>query len=140
MDCRIAAKGCRLVWVDDLVSTVREIAESHASRGGSTDPAKLRDRARAREAILRHAVQAGVLLESKEFAEFSRSSFLVARQCALAGLAGEAEHLVRRLNETVPRMLMRMYLMAGYWLGFSRATFIAESTHRLFHSRLKDSA
>lgn len=134
-DCRIAGLGTRLAWVDEWVSEQRSIADNRASAGGSTDPAKLRDRARARELILRSALRAGIAPETPEFQAFVRYSFLVARQCAAAGLAAEAEHLVGCLNEALPRTLMRVYLLAGRYFGFRRTTRVAESAHRLLRGR-----
>ena len=128
-DCRIAALGVRLAWVDEWVSVQRDVADNRASACGSSDPEKLRDRARARELILQSALRADVSPSSPEFQQFIRYSFLVARQCAAAGLNDEAEHLVRCLHEAAPRALMHLYLLAGRWLGFRRATRIAEAAH-----------
>lgn len=130
-DCRIAALGVQLAWVDEWVSEQRVTAENRASEGGSTDPVKLRDRARARHLILKSAVRAGVPPETPEFRTLIRYSFLVARQCAAVGLTAEAEKLVRHLNEVAPSGLMNLYLLSGKWIGFQRATRIAEQAHKL---------
>ena len=134
-DARVAALGTRLAWVDEWVSEQRDIAPDRASSGGATDPRKLRDRARARELILESARKAGISADVPEFKEFVRYSFLVARQCALAGLGDQAEHLVRQLNDATPRALMRSYLIAGRFLGFARVTRLAESAYRLLRGR-----
>lgn len=134
-DCRIAAQGVQLAWVDEWVSEQRGIAPDRASAGGSTDPAKLRDRARARELILESALRAGISPATPEFQTFIRYSFLLARQCAAAGLAAEGERLVRRLNDVSPHALMRLYLLAGCSIGFGPATRIAERAHRLLNGR-----
>lgn len=130
-DCRIAAQGVQLARVDEWVSEQRGVALDRASTGGSSDPAKLRSRAMARHLILDSALCAGVPLEAPEFQLFIRYSFLVARQCAAAGLSQEAEGLVVRLNEVTPRKLMDLYLFAGKCLGFRNATQIAEWAHKL---------
>lgn len=131
LDCRIAALGVRLAWVDEWVSEQRAVADNRASHGGSSEPAKLRDRARARELILQSALGADMSPAAPEFQQFIRYSFLVARQCAVAGLHGEAEHLVRCLHEAAPRALMRLYLLMGRWLGLGPATRITEALHAL---------
>lgn len=130
-DCRIAALDVRLAWVDEWVSEQRDIATGRASDRGSSDPAKLRDRAKARELILQSALRADVPPSAPEFQQFIRYSFLVARQCVSAGLHKEGEHLVRILHEAAPRKLMHIYLLAGRVLGFGRATRLAEGAHRM---------
>ena len=139
-DCRLAAKGVELARVREVVSEQREIASVRASEGGATDPAKLRDRARARHYILRHAQRAGVSPRQHEFQEFVSYSFLLARQCAAAGLTEVAKDLVEQLQAAAPRKLMRTYLLAGTALGFERATAISEWAYRLLRGHARGSA
>lgn len=130
-DCRVAAQGVKLAWVDEWVSEQRSCADNRASAFGSSDPTKLKDRARARHLILESALRANVAPSEPDFQSFIRYSFLLARQCAIAGLSQEAEGLVQHLNEVAPRRLMSLYLRAGKWIGFPRTTRIAESVYRL---------
>jgi glycosyltransferase involved in cell wall biosynthesis len=92
-DCRIARKGVRLCYVDTFVSEERAITGVRLSAGGTSDPAKLRDRATAHEMILQHALAAGITYSTVEMQHFARELFLLARQCGAAGLAREARTL-----------------------------------------------
>lgn len=132
-ECRIAARNVRLAWIDDWVSEQRNLASNRVSFGGSSNPRKLADRAKARHSILESACEARVPSDAPEFQKFVRYSFLVARQCAAIGLVSEAKALVEHLNEIAPRIAMSFYLMAGKCLGFKRATRIAESVHSIVH-------
>lgn len=91
-DARIARSGARALFVPDAYSYYR-LRELDAMSGGST-PEGLRSRAVAREMILGHARAAGVAADSEEMHSFSRSLFLLARQCASAGLIAEARDLL----------------------------------------------
>lgn len=92
-DCRIARKGGRLYFVDDFVSHERDHEGDRLSRGGSSDPQKLKDRALARCLVYQHGKAYGVSEESPELILFSRSTFLLARQCGAAGLTEQARTL-----------------------------------------------
>jgi glycosyltransferase involved in cell wall biosynthesis len=92
-DCRIASKGARLHYCDAFVSDTRITSGYQLSRGGSSDPEKLRDRARAHKLILEHGFAAGISDGSSEMQHFARELFLLARQCGAAGLADEARML-----------------------------------------------
>jgi glycosyltransferase involved in cell wall biosynthesis len=92
-DCRIASRGGRLAFVDETVGYHRHFAPRRTSRGGGTDPRKLRDRARARLAILGHARRAGVDPSCPEMRAFERGLFLLCRQCAAAGQAEASRRL-----------------------------------------------
>ncbi len=92
-DCRIAAEGHPLAYVPHFVSETRMYAANRLSRDGSSDPAKLRDRAAAHALILGHAERAGIGPLQEEMRHFVRELFLLSRQCGAAGLAREARHL-----------------------------------------------
>lgn len=92
-DCRIARNGVRLHRCDVFVSDERITPGDHVSTGGSSDPEKLRSRARAHELILEHALAARISSETYEMQHFARELFLLARQCGAAGLAEEARAL-----------------------------------------------
>ena len=86
-DCRIARNGGRLHYCETFVSEERITPGHHLSTGGSTDPEKLRSRARAHKLILEHALAAGISHDNDEMQHFARELFLLARQCGAAGLS-----------------------------------------------------
>jgi hypothetical protein len=92
-DCRVAALGVRLCFVPEFVSEEHEHGGARLSRGGSTLPAKLADRARAQALILEHATRAGIGASAPEMQHFARELFLLARQCGAAGLGSESRRL-----------------------------------------------
>ena len=59
-DCRIAAQGIRLFYVDEFVSDQRDHSGDRLSRDGSTNKIKLKHRALAHSLILEHARNAGI--------------------------------------------------------------------------------
>ena len=98
-DCRIAARGGILASVDQFVS----VARSHSgqiSTGGTTDPVKLRDRCTARAAIYVHAKRYEKLkgrisqIESSDWQHFSKYCFLLARECAAAGMPQQTKDMI----------------------------------------------
>lgn len=92
-DCRFAAKGVNLHYVAETLSEERGHAAHRLSAGSGREPDKLASRAAAREMILRHAVAAGVAGSSPEMRHFSRSLFLLSRQCGAAGLVDASKRL-----------------------------------------------
>jgi glycosyltransferase involved in cell wall biosynthesis len=92
-DCRVAVLGRPLAYVSEFVSEQRGHAADRLSRHGSSDPAKLRDRAAAHALILGHAERAGIGPRQEEMRHFVRELFLLSRQCGAAGLDLEARHL-----------------------------------------------
>lgn len=100
-DCRIAAMGVRLAYVPRFVSEQRDHEGPRLSRGGSTDPAKLSDRATAHGLILDHARRAGIPPDDPDMRHFARELFLLARQCGAAGLQRESAYLVDLARDAV---------------------------------------
>src|SRR5262245_21040250 len=92
-DCRIARNGGRLHYCDVFVSDERVTLGHHLSTAGSSDPEKLRSRARAHKLILEHAYVARISDGTPEMQHFARELFLLARQCGAVGLADEARML-----------------------------------------------
>ena len=92
-DCRIASKGGRLHYCDAFVSDTRITSGYQLSTAGSSDPEKLRDRARAHKLIFEHALAAGISGETSDMQHFARELFLLARQCGAVGLSKEARAL-----------------------------------------------
>src|SRR5262249_11453528 len=71
-DCRIARSGGHLHYCDVFVSDERVTLGHHVSMGGSSDPEKLRSRARAHELILEHALAARISHDTSEMQHFAR--------------------------------------------------------------------
>ena len=92
-DCRVAALDVKLAYVPRLVSIQRDHGGTRLSRAVSSDPEKLKNRARAHSLILEHARRAGIGPRSPEMEHFARELFLLARQCGAAGLAEESREL-----------------------------------------------
>jgi len=93
-DCRVAALGGRLVWCNQFVCEVRDHGGDRLCRGTLFDKERMGTRARSHELIWQHAVTAGLPSTAPyEVAKFSRSLFLLARQCGAAGLPNESRRL-----------------------------------------------
>lgn len=93
-DCRIASLGGVLAYLPEPVSETRDTAPHRLSRGRYLDPERMRQRAKAQTRIYSHAVYAGLDWKIPEMRTFSRSLFLLARQCGLVGLSPEARSLL----------------------------------------------
>jgi hypothetical protein len=81
--------------VPRFVSAQRDHDGTRLSRAASSDPGKLKNRARAHGLILEHARRAGIGPRTPEMMHFARELFLLARQCGAAGLAEESRELAR---------------------------------------------
>jgi glycosyltransferase involved in cell wall biosynthesis len=126
-DGRAGATGAPLAWVPIEVSVRRiHMGDDHLSDRGHLDPCKLADRARARESLLRSALAAGVDRRGPEMARFSRSAFLLSRQCGAAGAEGASRQLfqlARRVGARGPRRRLEfiLYGLLAAGLGWGRA-------------------
>jgi hypothetical protein len=92
-DCRVARNAGYLHYCDAFVSDTRAIPGQRLSAAGSSDPGKLKSRARAHKLILEHALAARISQDTFEMQHFARELFLLARQCGAAGLGEEARTL-----------------------------------------------
>ena len=92
-DCRIASLGGKLVWCPVPVSEHRDHGGDRLSRGTTLDPRRQKQRASAHGMIFQHALTYGLTSENPEMQVFSRSLFLLARQCGAAGLPTESQQL-----------------------------------------------
>jgi hypothetical protein len=122
-DCRLAAQGAILHYVDSLVSEERDHQGVRLSREGSVNQDKLKDRATAHQLIFQHAQQAGITPEVPEMRHFARELFLLSRQCGAAGLADESKHLFElartaSLPEIGSGLQFRAYRVASLLLGW----------------------
>lgn len=124
-DCRIASQGVKLCFCDTFVSDQRVVPGERLSRDGNIDPAKLCDRAKARQMIYRHAVRFGIDDRAPEMQHFARDVFLLSRQAGALGLESEARELFELSRKAsgerrAKGMDFRLYgLLAGN-LGWSR--------------------
>lgn len=133
-ECRIASLGGRLAFVDQFVSLHR-VHDFHLSDSGSQDPEKLAHRAMARAKIFQHGKKYMTLLDrpadikQADWVQFSKYAFLLARQCAKAGLNSEARALVTISIESVGKKTPQHWLflkLVGLF-GWQRAAKIIET-------------
>jgi hypothetical protein len=123
-DCRIASLGAQLAWVPHPVSEHRDHGGTRLSRGAAIDPARLRQRAQAHTLIYAHARAFGITNGSAHMKRFSRSLFLLSRQCGAAGLATESRQLfeLSRLAtepERAKSMQFRIYAAGARTIGWT---------------------
>jgi len=135
-DCRIAATGVRLVYVEAFVSEEHEHGGARLSKGGSIAVDKLRDRAMAHSLILEHARRAGIDETSEEMRHFARELFLLARQCGAAGLGTQSRDLFILAREAsgaarAKGIDFRSYAVVAAVLGWSLTGRLACASDRL---------
>jgi glycosyltransferase involved in cell wall biosynthesis len=127
-DARIASRGVRLCYINEVVAEVRSHHEPVLS--GRVTPDTLRDRARAHEAILQHARRANIPDDAPEMRHFARELFLLARQCGAAGLASESRRLFALSRDASgndrDRMQFRLYALLARTVGWKNAARLAE--------------
>jgi hypothetical protein len=134
-DCRIAARGVALHYVQDWVAEVRVHGAGLSGGPAALSAANLRDRARAHALILRHATTAGLGDEAPEMRHFARELFLLARQCGAAGLPAESRMLYGLARDASgrdrDRLPLRAYGMVAGVIGWSAAGKLAGIRDRL---------
>jgi glycosyltransferase involved in cell wall biosynthesis len=137
LDARMAAIGVRLHHCPQWVCEVRRHETGHLS--GRFDPDILRDRARAHEAILRHAQRAGIQPDAPEMCHFARELFLLARQCGAAGLADQSRQLFDLAREASGdvrsrSLQFRAYRAIASLAGWTNAGRLAAALDKLRQS------
>lgn len=140
-DSRCGATGTPLAWVEEPCSIRRiHLSEDHLSHRGGSDPRKLADRAKARQSLFNCALASGVTLDSPEMKHFSRSAFLLARQCAEAGLEDQAcdlHQLARTACETGKEPVdLRFFGWIAPRLGWRRTSRLSNRLRALHPRRL----
>ena len=136
-EARAAALWTRLCFCQDFLSVTRShTPDQHLCHQGTTDPTKLRDRAKAHELILGHAQTAGIGADQPEMQHFARELFLLSRHCGAAGLAEESRTLfhLARMASTPERSAgwdFRLYGQAANLLGWERLGRLACALDRL---------
>jgi glycosyltransferase involved in cell wall biosynthesis len=136
-DCRIAALGGRLTRCPEVVSETRDHSGLRLSRGQALDPIRLRQRASAHQAVYAHAVAYGITPETPEMQIYSRTLFLLARQCGAARLRIQSEQLFRlsvsaagpiRASGIDFKLYKWMALLFG-WCAAGRLTCVANDSY-----------
>jgi glycosyltransferase involved in cell wall biosynthesis len=131
-DCRIAARGVTLCFVDEWLSSHRR-HDSNIS--GHIDRPTLHDRAQAHAAILGHAREAAVDVDSPEMRHFARELFLLARQCGSIGLSSDASQLFdlarNASGDRGNRLQFRLYGALAAIVGWRTAGRISAVIDRL---------
>jgi glycosyltransferase involved in cell wall biosynthesis len=136
-DGRAGATGAALAWVPMDVSVRRiHLLGGHLSDRGCEDPRKLAHRAMAKASLFKCARQAGVSNDSNEMRFFSRSAFLLSRQCGLAGVAGPSRNLFQlALEASTPEVRAsleyRLYRLLAKLLGWCGAARLSVYLHDL---------
>ncbi len=123
-DARAGAEGVRPVWCPEWLAEHRHHEGPRASGGGTLDPAKLADRARAHALVYRHSLRAGVDANVPEMQRYARELFLLARQCGAAGLPEESRRLFALAREAsgperAKGLDFKVYRMAASVLGWA---------------------
>jgi len=129
-DCRLAAMGVRLFYVEEFVSEEHEHAGARLSGGGSIAVQKLLDRAKAHSLILEYARRAGIAEGDAEMQHFARELFLLARQCGAATLSSESREMFRLAKDASGAERARgidftLYRLAAGILGWPLAGRLA---------------
>jgi glycosyltransferase involved in cell wall biosynthesis len=128
-DCRVAALGVKLAFVNEVVGEHRDHTEERLSRSTTNDPARLRDRAAAHLLIAQHARHGGVASDAPEMQTFARELFHIARQCGAAGLTDESRGLVaaaRRISNAGDLRLYERLANAVGWRAAGRAAALVD--------------
>ncbi len=126
-EARIARLGGRLCFVPAVVS-VRLLHDNHLSSCGAVSPKKLQSRALARVSIYKSAqayTQAGFTppISAEHWDFFARSVFLLARQCAAAGLDSEYKQLMEVAELAFGRkpLIQRVFSVVARLMGSKNA-------------------
>lgn len=139
-DCRVAALGVKLYYCDCFVSDTRITLGERLSMGGSTNPAKLYDRAEAHKHILNHALAAGIAKDSEEMRHFARELFLLSRQCGAANLEESSKMLFQLARQASTedmrkRLDFKLYALMGTTLGWHRTGRLSLLLDKLRYER-----
>lgn len=128
-DCRIASFGTRLAYCPDWVCAITLGLEDRLS--GRSDPATLRDRARAHVLMFEHARAAGLSESSPEMQFFARDLFHLARQCGAAGLQQQSRELLDCAVKISAARDLRAYTFAARVIGIRNVGTLAQALERL---------
>ena len=132
-DCRIASLGGQLVYIDEFVSITRQHNE-HLSADGTTDKVKLNHRCIAQKNIYEHALSYMALknrpsnISKEDWVHYSKSVFLLARQCALVGLIEQAKQMVQLSIEANGSSTLKhkLFYMLSTVMGWQRVSKIIQ--------------
>lgn len=127
-DCRVASYGGRLVYTNSFVSLHRRHGD-HLSSDGATSPRKLKSRVISRTKMFLHAKKYMTLanrptdIKAEDWRFFSDYAFLLARQCAAAGLTTEARAMLSVSVDALPKKTWqhKLFIKLVKVLGWKKA-------------------
>ena len=123
-DCRIASMGTNLQYCDEFIADHRNHGGNRLCHAWLKDLEALKDRAYAYALIYKHAKRAGLSCKHQEMKQFSRSLFLVCRQCGAAGLKEESKllhQLAQEASNKHERRDVSIYGMLARVIGWKSA-------------------
>lgn len=130
-DSNFAGLDARLVYVDKFVTRIYR-HDQHLSDDGSINPVKLQHRSIAKRVIYNNARKVENLFSTEDWQLFSKSVFLLARQCAKANLVKETQYLMQLSIESngEPRLKHQLFQFLLRFLGGKRAVWLIETILR----------
>lgn len=131
-DCRLAARGGTLAYVDEFVSVQRR-QQDRLSKDGNTDKRKLADRCAARQAIYFSAKKSRTPIPNQEMQVFAKAAFLLARECAAMGMPRQVHDTLRlsiKANKG-PSRAHKIFVQLGNTFGWRFAAAVARVWQRL---------
>ncbi len=137
-DCRVAKQNVRLYFQNDFVSHQRDHGGERLNIGGSSQPQKLKDRAKAHQLIYHHACAYGLNHTRPEMQHFSRELFLLSRQCGAVGLVEEARGLFEYAKQATDKQRshgfdFRLYHLFSKLFGWKTSSKLASTFDRIRH-------
>ncbi len=126
-DCRIASRGARLAQVKEVVSLRRFHDEDHLSADGTISVSKLAARCVSRKSIFRSMENSVVSIPPKVKEHFSKSLFLLARECASVNMQTEVEEMLMLsiVASGKKNIKHRVFIRLGRIFGWAFAAKVA---------------
>ncbi len=135
-DCRVASQDVRLYFQNEFVSHQRDHDGERLNTEGSSQPQKLKDRAKAHQLIYHHASAYGLNHTIPEMQHYSRELFLLSRQCGAVGLLEEARGLFEYAKQASGEQRsngidFRLYYLFSKLFGWKSSSKLAFTFDRL---------
>jgi hypothetical protein len=139
-DCRVANQEVRLYFQDEFVSHQRDHDGERLNTEGTSQPQKLKDRAKAHQLIYHHARTFGINHTIPEMQHFSRELFLLSRQCGVAGLIEEAHTLFQYAKHASGEnrskgIDFQLYYLLTKLFGWETSSKLASAFDRFGHRK-----
>lgn len=127
-DCRAAAAGILLHYCDVDVNVHRVKPGERLSSAWVLNDHALRDRFWAFREVYRHAMTAGVDVDSAHFQSFVRTMFMTARLAGSRGMDADADELFGLVlrHARVRRLQLSVFWLAIRFFGWRRAVALGE--------------